>query len=207
MPRPEPGRPSPTCAGGPREAAFTWRPRPRPRFRPGRRLWVGERGPEPESLRSSQRHVCSDAGAPGRAGRQLPAHADDELRRNAESGLLQRGNRSADDRASGIPAPARRVPTVLRARCELHQCHLGLALAGRPIFDRFELGLLLTERRTVRPGHESRRHVWPAKSGRAVVSRIRRNDGQHVRRSGLWLSACAAGRNVSVLERRRARAP
>ena len=82
---------------------------------------------------------------------QLSADSDDPLRRHAQSRLLQRGDRSADDRAAGVPAAARGVPAVLRARRRVHQRRVR-ARARRPerTCSRPYLGLLLALGRPVR---------------------------------------------------------
>ena len=53
------------------------------------------------------------------------------FRRHAQSGFLERRDRSANDRAARVPTATPRVPAVLRARRELHQCRFRPALAGR----------------------------------------------------------------------------
>ena len=137
--------------------------------------------------------------------RQLFVDADDELRRHARSGFLQRRDRPADDRArksssgnssstgrSSRKGPTSSTPTPAPARPRRRSRPLPTTYFYSPEVGPFDRGAKVEGTF----GDQS--------LGVLSFRGFDRNHRQHVRRSGVRIRTRPARRNVSVLERRRA---
>ncbi len=100
-------------------------------------LRLSERRQRSQSFSASQRDVLTDEGALDRRRCQHTDHADDPLRRNAQSGFFERRNRPADDRSARVSTPVSGVSSVFRARCGIYQRIVGTAIADRNLRQRF----------------------------------------------------------------------
>ena len=87
-------------------------------------------------------------------------------------GFLQRRNRSANDRASGVPAAAHRVPALLRPRRQLHQRQHAATYAHRQLHDGEQPGFLFAGGWAVRQRSQSGRNLGRSESRCADLPRL-----------------------------------